>query len=101
MGTYQFALAGVLVGGLLTYATARIGQRWTEARRDILKLCNQVSAFYQLEQLYKDELARLESSGRSAKTIMEDMRSRVEHLGEFDRPEMTTGAVNKLRNNWA
>ena len=72
-----------------------------KAQKKILQLCEQVSSFYQLEQLYKDELARLDPSGRSGKTTMECMRSRVEELGEFKRPTMTTGEVNKIRSEWS
>ena len=96
-----FALAGVLLGGLISYKTALIGDRREKAQKKILQLCDQVSAFYQLEQLYKDELARLDPSGRSGKATMEHMRSRVEELGEYKRPTMTTGEVNKIRSEWS
>lgn len=95
-----FLIAGVLLGGLISYATTRIDRRWSRAERVIVQLCDQVAAYYQLEQLYKDEVARLEPSDRSPKTIMEEMRSRVAQSGEFERPSMTANAAAKLRREW-
>lgn len=95
-----FILAGALLGGLISYATTRADRRWGRAERDIAQLCDQVAAYYQLEQLYKDELARLDGTGRSAKRIMEEMRSRVAQSGEFERPFMTSLAATKLRREW-
>lgn len=96
-----FALAGTLLGGLITYATTRIDRRWDRAEKQIGQLCDQVAAFYQLEQLYKDEVARLDSSGRSPKIVMEDMRSRVAHSGEYERPKMTSLTASQIRREWA
>jgi hypothetical protein len=96
----MFALAGALMGGLISYATTRIDRRWDRVQRDIARLCDQVSAYYQLEQMYKAELARLDPAGRSEKTILEDMRSRVEKSGDFERPSMTSLAASKLRREW-
>lgn len=96
----MFALAGALLGGLISYMTTRIDRRWDRAKRDIERVCNQVSSFYQLEQLYKEELARQDSSERSAKTIMEEMRTRVAQTGQFERPTMTSLAADKIRLEW-
>ena len=96
-----FALTGTVLGGLISYAAARIDRRWGRAERQIAHLCDQVSAYYQLEQLYKDELARLDPSGRAAKTVMEDMRSKVAVSGEFERPSLTSLAASKIRREWA
>lgn len=96
-----FALAGALLGGMISYATTRIDRRWARAERTIRQLCDQVAAYYQLEQLYKDEVARLDPSGRSAKIIMEDMRTRVSHSGEFVRPSMTSLEATKRLSEWA
>lgn len=95
-----FALAGALLGGLISYATTRAEQRWARAERNIAKLCDQVSAYYQLEQLYKEELARLDPEGRSAKKIMEDMRTRVAQSGDFERPNITSLAARTIRREW-
>lgn len=95
-----FALAGTLLGGLISYATTRMDKRWGQAERHIGRLCDQVAAYYQLEQLYKEELARLDPAGRSAKTIMEEMRTRVTQSGEFERPSMTSLSATNLRREW-
>lgn len=95
-----FALGGALIGGLFTYLAARVGQRWTKAQKDITQLCDQVAAYYQLEQLYKDELAALDPGNRSAATILKDMRAQVAESGEFERPYMTSTAASKLRREW-
>ncbi|MDP3092294.1 MAG: hypothetical protein Q8N04_16600 [Nitrospira sp.] len=96
-----FALAGALLGGLISYATTRIDRRWGRAERQIAQLCDQVSAYHQLEKLYKEELVRLDPTGRSAKTILEDMRALVAQSGDFEHPEMTSLSVAKIRREWA
>lgn len=95
-----FALGGALIGGLFTYLAARVGQRWAKAERDIARLCDQVAAYYELEQLYKDELAILDPRKRSPATILKDMRAKVAESGEFERPTMTSVAAGKLRREW-
>lgn len=94
-----FALAGTLIGGLISYAITRIDRRWSRAERQIAMLCDQVAAFYQLEQLYKEELSRLD--GRNPKTILEEMRSKVEQSGEYERPILTSRAAAKIRSEWS
>ncbi len=94
-----FALAGTLLGGLISYATTRIDRRWNRAERQIAQLCDQVAAYYQLEQLYKEELSRL--CGRNPMTIMADMRSKVAQSGEYERPSLTSLAAIKIRREWA
>lgn len=100
VATGLFALAGALIGGLFTYLAARIGQRWAKAQKDIAQLCDQVAAYYQLEQLYKDELALVDPTRRSSATIMKEMRGRVADSGEFERPSMTSLAATRLRREW-
>jgi hypothetical protein len=95
-----FALSGALLGGVITLATTRIDRRWERAKRQIVQLSDQVSAYYQLEQLYKDELAKIDDAGRSGKTIMEEMRTRVSESGEWERPSMTSLAAQKIGKEW-
>ena len=95
-----FALAGALLGGLISYATTRVDRRWARAERTIAQLCDQVGAYYLLEQLYKEEMASIDPLGRSSKTIMEDMRARVAQSADFERPSMTSLMANKIRREW-
>ena len=93
------ALGGSLVGGLATYAATRIDRRWRRAEKCILRLCEQVAAYYELEQLYKDELAHFDTS-RSSRAILLEMRTRVSASGQFERPLMTTLGARKLQREW-
>lgn len=77
-----------------------MGHRWSEARSSIARLCAQVAAFYELEELYKVELAALDPSGRSAATIMKDMRSRVAESEQNERPSMTSNMAAEIRRQW-
>ena len=95
-----FALGGALLGGLITLAATRIDRRWDRAKRQIVQLSDQVAAFYQLEQLYKDELANLSTNGEAATTIMKKMRSRVSESGEYERPAMTSLEASKIKREW-
>ncbi|WP_144244453.1 hypothetical protein [Pseudohaliea rubra] len=95
-----FTLAGTIAGGLFAYLAARVGHRWDKAQRDIARLCDEVAAYYELEQLYKEEVAISSQDAKSAATIMREMRSRVAESGEFKRPSMTSYAAHKLRREW-
>ena len=99
-----FTLAGALLGGVITLATVRLDRRWGRAKKNIADLCQQVSAFYQLEQLYKEEVATLransDGSKPSAKTVMEEMRGRVQELEGQVRPTMTSRAADEIRRHW-
>ena len=94
-----FTVVGLLAGGLITYFTTRVDRQWDRAKRDIVRLCEQVSSYYQLEQLYKEELASLDPERRSARTIMEQMRTRVTDSGAYERPEITSVGADKIRRS--
>jgi hypothetical protein len=93
-----FAIAGAAVGGGCSVAATFIERRWGRARRDIRILADQVAAYYQLERLYKDEMAGL--TGKAPKTIMEQMRTRVEENGAYVRPTMTSNEAARIQAKW-
>ena len=93
-----FAIAGAAVGGACTVAASLIERRWGRAKRDIHTLTEQVEAYYQLERLYKQEVAEL--TGKSAKTVMEQMRTQVAESELFVRPTMTSDQAKRIRDKW-
>lgn len=93
-----FAIGGAAVGGVCTVAATFIERRWSRANREIRDLADQVAAYYQLERLYKNEMAEL--TGKAPKTIMEQMRTRVEENGMYVRPTMTSGEAAKVQAKW-
>ena len=93
-----FAIAGAAVGGGCTVAATLIERRWSTAKRDIRNLADQVASYYQLERLYKEEIAEL--TGKASKTIMEQMRARVMEDGTYVRPTMTSTEAMKLLSKW-
>jgi len=93
-----FAIAVAAVGGGCTVAATFIERRWGRAKRDIRNLADQVAAYHQFERLYKDEMAGL--TGKAPKTIMEQMRARVEESGAYVRPTMTSSEAAKLQAKW-
>ena len=93
-----FAIAGAAVGGGCTVAATLIERRWGTAKRDIRNLADQVASYYQLERLYKEEIAEL--TGKASKTIMEQMRARVTEGGTYVRPTMTSAEAMKLLSKW-
>ena len=95
-----FALAGTLIGGVISYATARLDQRWERAKRHIAKLCDEVAAYHQLEKLYTITLEESGYNGKSKRAIMEEMRTKVAETDDFVRPTMTSLAAQKLRREW-
>ena len=93
-----FAIAGAAVGGGFTIGATFIERSWGRAKRDIRNLADQVAAYYQLERLYEDEMAVL--TGKASKTIVEQMRTRVEENGSYVRPRMTSNEAARLQAKW-
>lgn len=60
-------------------------------RKELSAAYGQVSAYYQLEQAFADELCKL--TGDAQKTLKSRFRDAVEEKG-FCRPELTTNGCN-------
>jgi len=99
-----FTLAGTVAGGVVgafgAVIAARIDRKWDKAKKDIVRLCDQVAAYHKLEELYSTEVVRLDPSKGQAKTIMIEMRSAVEATGEFVYPKMTSREARLIQNEW-
>ncbi len=99
-----FTLAGALLGGLITIATTRLDRGWERAKRDIEQLCQQVSAFYQLELKYIEKVVELSAQSGlpppARQTVMNEMRDQVQNLPGQVRPQMTTNAADRIRGRW-
>lgn len=95
-----FALLGVIVGGLFSYLSARVGHDWSAIKSDVQKLAAQVAAYHRLEALYAEEVAALEADGSHTKTILTRMRDRAEEAGSSVRPEMTEKQARKIAERW-
>jgi len=68
-------------------------------KEQIRILCDQVSAYHKLEEYYKAELSKL--NNKSEKTIMEEMRSKVQEIESFERPTMTSNQANKIKTKYS
>jgi ABC-type uncharacterized transport system ATPase subunit len=95
-----FAVLGAVVGGLFTYLAARVGHDWDTVKNDVARLCDQVIAYHTLEELYKDELARLDPSRGKPKTVQQEMRESVQGKSGVVRPTMTANEARKLKDRW-
>jgi len=95
------ALLGVIVGGLFSYVSARVGQDWSALKSDVQKLAAQVAAYHRLEALYAEEVATLEAEDSHTKTILTRMRDRAEESGSAVRPEMTEKQAKKIAERWS
>lgn len=95
-----FAILGALTGGLFTYLAARVGHDWERAKGDISRLCDQVIAYHTLENLYSEEMARLDPSRGKPRTVMQEMRETVQTSVGIVRPTMSANEARKLKNKW-
>ena len=95
-----FTLGGAVIGGLFTYLSARISHNWTRAKTDSERLTKQVEGYHTLEGFYKEDMAKLDPGHRQPKTILQEMRDRVEESG-CARPTMTANDARKLRDSWS
>jgi hypothetical protein len=95
-----FAVLGALTAGLFTYLAARIGHDWARAKSDISRLCDQVIAYHTLEDLYSEELARLDPSRGKPRTVMQEMREAVQTNVGIVRPTMSANEARKIKDKW-
>jgi pyruvate/2-oxoacid:ferredoxin oxidoreductase beta subunit len=70
-----------------TRKTDELEEELDELKAQLIKAYRQVSAYYQLEQKYSDQLAS--GTGQAQKTLKSAFRNAVQEEG-FDRPEWTT-----------
>ena len=100
-----FTVVGAIVGGILgggsTILAARVGQKWEEAKKDIVHLCDQVAAYHKLEDVYANEIARLEPTRGKSNTIKKEMRSVVEASFDVVYPKMTADQAQNSKARWA
>ncbi len=94
-----FAIGGTVLGGVFTLLATRIGTDWSRAKETINDLSDQVIAYWNLEKEYQAEMSALDPQKRSEKTIMEDMRARVQGRG-YERPTMTENEVLHIKKKW-
>ena len=102
-----FTLAGVFIGGIISYLTARdtkevaafnrqiqeLQEKNDSLKNTIIKLCNQVSSYWNIEKAYSEELSKVKNY--KAATILKKKRDDIENLG-FERPTLTSNDVNKI-----
>lgn len=102
-----FTLSGVVIGGIISYFVARDKKEVTALNRQIselkekndslkntiIKLCNQVSSYWNTEKLYSEELAKLKN--KKVRTILNKKRDEVEGQG-IERPSLTANDVSKI-----
>jgi len=92
-----FTLTGTIAGGLLTYWGNRHIVKHEEAKKEILKLSNQVISYWHLEKEYYSVLSKyLEQSPQKTQL---DFRKKVEE-NDFDRPIMTENDIKKIILKW-
>ncbi|MBN2508799.1 MAG: hypothetical protein JXB03_00935 [Spirochaetales bacterium] len=91
-----FSLMGVLLGSVLSLVGIFVSKRMARTRQDMYEVCDQVAAYWILEDMMAKHIEALEGNSRAVKTIKEDFRSRV-----FDnkgiRPRMTEAEAIRFK----
>ncbi|MGB8365028.1 MAG: hypothetical protein ACLQUZ_18960 [Rhizomicrobium sp.] len=93
-------IAGGSVGGVCTIIAARTGYKFTEMKRHIANLCDQITAYHSLEELYAKEIEKLDRARGTARTIQIKMRDQVEDQ-DLPRPAMTANEADKIKQRWS
>lgn len=102
-----FTLAGVVIGGIISYFTTQdkkeinaLNRQIKELqntneilKKDIVKLCNQVSSYWNIEKAYSEEVASI--LDKKPKYILEKRRDSIENKG-YERPTMTEKGVHDI-----
>jgi cell division protein FtsB len=95
-----FTLTGVIIGGVLSFVTSKdekeknalnrqikeLQDKNTILHKEITKLCAQVSAYWNIEKAYSEELAQV--TNQNSKSVLKKRRDIIERNG-YVRPTMT------------
>ena len=98
--TGLFSVLGAFIGGAAAVFATKIDRKWQKAEGQIRRLCHELEAFHKLEELYKEEVAKLRPEHASAKTIQDEMRTQVEKLDGYKRPSITPSDIKKILIQW-
>lgn len=105
-----FTIVGVIIGSISSYFINKdakelkalnrriqtLQEKNDSLKNDIYRLCKQISAYWQVEKVYSEEVAK--RTGKSSKTILEKYRNQIEANG-YERPTMTEKGARKILEN--
>lgn len=91
--TGLFTLAGTLLGVLISYLIARNAKEIRTLKSQVNILSNQVISYWNIEELYSEELSNLTS--KAQKTVKQEYREKIEAM-DLDRPTMTEKEARKI-----
>ena len=72
-----FSLGGVFVGSILSLGGIFISNSISRKRQHIQEVCDQVAAYWVLEEFMAKHIESIEGNSRAVKTIKEDFRTKV------------------------
>jgi hypothetical protein len=93
------SLGGAAIGGIATTLGVWLDRRRQRAAEHVRKLADQVAGYYDVVQLYCDEIHRLQPE-RNPKTILKEMRDKIEQADETARPDMTRKQAEKIKRSY-
>lgn len=91
-----FSLGGVIVGSLLSLGGIFISNSMSKKRQQIHDMCDQVAAYWVLEEYMAKYIEGAEGNLRAVKTIKEDFRSQVFEAKGI-RPTMTEAEAIRFK----
>jgi len=92
-----FTLLGATVGGLLTFFGNKHLVEHEDAKKEILKLSNQIISYWHLEKEYYTILSKY--LNKSPQTTQLEFRKKVQE-NDFDRPIMTENDIKNIISKW-
>lgn len=92
-----FSLAGMVIGGLFSLIPVLIANKNNQKNEAINDLCDQVGAYWNLEDLMAEKLTEIDN--RSARTIKDEFRTMVSDE-KGTRPIMTQNEANRIRKKF-
>lgn len=90
--TAAATVSAAAVGGLFTYLASKEKNSVESLRSEHRKAAEQVISYYELEQLYMNEVSRL--TGSAAATVQKDFRDKIENNG-LTRPSWTATTAKR------
>lgn len=88
-----FGVIGAFVGGGLSYLASRRQYKYDSIKKKTTKLAEQIKSYWNLENLYCEELAKI--TGKNSTTVKIEFRDKIVSQN-LARPIMTETQANKI-----
>lgn len=93
-------IVGALIAASSSFLISRRDQKWKQAKKDIIYLCQQAKSLYELEAIYIDNLQKVLPNGK-AHSIKIKFRKLLSENSALERIVITPKELESIKKRWS